>query len=335
MDIGRIFTRSWEIFWNNKVLWIFGVLAGCGSRNPTSSFSGGSNYSGGPGDVQNMPPEMERALEEFVRFIDNPGNVITFIITIFCIVFILYFVTLLVGSVGKAGVIKGVLQVEEGKSLAGFAMLWQDSSPYMMRLFGLNLGISLALFVGMILVFTLFAVFSVFTFGFGLLLLCILIPALFIGAVFVSILVEQANVAVVADEATFGQAVGKSWDIVRGNQGNVIGIGVLIFILRVIVMVVFGAVFLFAFAGVFLSLAVTGASEVMGIVWGMITLGLMISVVYMLANGLLTTYTSTAWTLVYNEATRDMPPSDIETLMIAEKEETGDDVDEEGVIKEE
>ena len=40
MDIGAVLSRAWEIIWNHKVLWIFGILAGCA----TGANSGGSNF---------------------------------------------------------------------------------------------------------------------------------------------------------------------------------------------------------------------------------------------------------------------------------------------------
>ena len=53
MDIGAVLSRAWEILRRHKVLWIFGILAGCGSANAGSSGSG-ANYEG------EMPPGLER-----------------------------------------------------------------------------------------------------------------------------------------------------------------------------------------------------------------------------------------------------------------------------------
>ena len=39
LDLGKIITRSWEIIWNYKVLWIFGIFAGFASSNGGSSNS--------------------------------------------------------------------------------------------------------------------------------------------------------------------------------------------------------------------------------------------------------------------------------------------------------
>jgi len=59
MDFGEILSRAWNIIWEHKVLWIFGVLVSCGRSNGGCSGGGGSNtgyqYSGGDIDI---PPEV-------------------------------------------------------------------------------------------------------------------------------------------------------------------------------------------------------------------------------------------------------------------------------------
>ncbi len=31
MDYGEVLSKAWKIAWKFKVLWIFGILAGCGA----------------------------------------------------------------------------------------------------------------------------------------------------------------------------------------------------------------------------------------------------------------------------------------------------------------
>ena len=33
MDFGEILSRAWQIIWKHKILWVFGILAGCSSTN--------------------------------------------------------------------------------------------------------------------------------------------------------------------------------------------------------------------------------------------------------------------------------------------------------------
>jgi hypothetical protein len=32
MDYGEVLTRAWQIIWKHKVLWIFGIFAGCSGQ---------------------------------------------------------------------------------------------------------------------------------------------------------------------------------------------------------------------------------------------------------------------------------------------------------------
>ena len=34
-DFGTILSRAWQIIWKFKVMWIFGILAGCGRNGPS------------------------------------------------------------------------------------------------------------------------------------------------------------------------------------------------------------------------------------------------------------------------------------------------------------
>ena len=36
INMGEVLTKAWQITWKFKVLWIFGILAGCGENNRAS-----------------------------------------------------------------------------------------------------------------------------------------------------------------------------------------------------------------------------------------------------------------------------------------------------------
>ncbi|MBU3748790.1 MAG: hypothetical protein FGM36_16185, partial [Burkholderiaceae bacterium] len=44
IDLGKILTRAWQIIWNHKVLWVFGILAGFAGGSGGSGNGGGSDY---------------------------------------------------------------------------------------------------------------------------------------------------------------------------------------------------------------------------------------------------------------------------------------------------
>ena len=47
-NFGEVLTRAWQITWKYKVLWIFGILAGC--TNGGGGGGGNSGYRVGPSD---------------------------------------------------------------------------------------------------------------------------------------------------------------------------------------------------------------------------------------------------------------------------------------------
>ena len=60
-NFGEVLTRAWQITWKYKVLWIFGILAGCTNGGGGGGGGGNSGYSTGPSD-QNLPPELQTLL---------------------------------------------------------------------------------------------------------------------------------------------------------------------------------------------------------------------------------------------------------------------------------
>ena len=74
-NFGEILTRAWQITWKYKVLWVFGILAGCTSGGGGGGGGGGGNtgYSTGPSDFD-MPPELKRfiyQMENFANWIED------------------------------------------------------------------------------------------------------------------------------------------------------------------------------------------------------------------------------------------------------------------------
>lgn len=82
MDITEVFKRSWRIFWNNKVLWLVGIIAAFfGASDYKVNFNSNSNFQtggggmsgGGPGGIpEDIPPEVERYFYKVVEFVESP-----------------------------------------------------------------------------------------------------------------------------------------------------------------------------------------------------------------------------------------------------------------------
>ena len=60
MDIGEVLSRAWQIIWKHKVLWIFGILAGCASGG-----GGGNPGSGVSWQSDKLPHQLRTQLTRF------------------------------------------------------------------------------------------------------------------------------------------------------------------------------------------------------------------------------------------------------------------------------
>jgi hypothetical protein len=180
-NFGEVLTRSWKIIWKHKVLWIFGILASCARGNGGGSGGGGNSGSPtGPGDAPFSSGQIEQAMEQFGRFIEqNLWIIIAGVVAIILISVIFY----VLGMMGRIGLIKGTYKVENGAESLAFGEIWSESMPYFWRIFGLNFLIGLAFFV----IFIPLILFGVITAGIGFLciipLICVLVPLSWVVAI--------------------------------------------------------------------------------------------------------------------------------------------------------
>ena len=167
--------------------------------------------------------------------------------------------------------------------------------PYFWRVLGLSLVIGfLALLVILPLV-----LFGVLTAGIGLIcilpLICILIPV-FWG---ISVVIEQANVAIVLENLGIADGLRKGWEVVRANIGPMILLALILFIGSGVIGFIFAipiiaAVFPFIF-GV--------ANNSNNAIW----IGVLCCAAYfpilLVSNGILTAYVQSVWALTYMRLT--------------------------------
>ena len=122
-NFGEVLTRAWQITWKYKVLWIFGILAGCTNGGGGGSGGGGnSGYSTGPSD-QNLPPELQRFFYQMENFVDWVADNLWLFIAIMVLVFlVLMVISIFLGTIGRIGLIKGSYEAEQGAEKPG---LWR------------------------------------------------------------------------------------------------------------------------------------------------------------------------------------------------------------------
>src|SRR5512139_393150 len=105
MNIGEVLSRSWKITWKYKVLWIFGILAGCASGGGSGGGGNGLSYTFEQGD---LPPWLNSAQGFHLNI---PAWEISLIV-IMAILFVLLLIALFIflGTIGKVGLIRGTQQ---------------------------------------------------------------------------------------------------------------------------------------------------------------------------------------------------------------------------------
>jgi hypothetical protein len=328
MDFGKILTRAWEIIWKFKVLWIFGILASCGQGASGGGGGGGNSGFQLSGKDVNLHPEVNRYFSQIERFFDNidAWQIAAFLGGLFLFVLILGFITTALSTIGRVGIIQGVVQAEEGVDRLTFRDLFTSGKPFFWRVFALNLLIGFIIMIVVLIVLIPAIGLTILTAGIAALclvpLICILVP---LGWM-VSIVMEQANIALVIDDLGIIDAIKRGWHVFRENLGVmvimalILGIGSLIFGFAIALPIIIIALpVLIGFVGG----AIAESSSLIG--GGLAVAGLCFVAylpVLIVLGGILRSYVNTAWILTYLELTTeatseiaepDMPEEILET----------------------
>ncbi len=294
MDFGFVLRRSWELIWKNKVLWIFGILASCSTGG--ANFGGGFNGQMGSGDTQFRPEQFEQWSHDFETFVNQGGWAIIF--AVFCAVILIGLLFWVIGIFGKVGLIKGILKADAGSALS-FRPLASESWGMLGSALGLNLVLILiplaALFVGIL--------FSLLTFGIGLIcLVCLGIPL----AIAYSVYTELANVALVREQRGVGAALSSAWELIRTQFAPLAGMAVVLIVGGFVV----GLILLLPFAAVALPAILSFARDPNTVGGGLLISGILFLILlpfYFIATGIIQSYLHSAWTLTFLQLTPSAP----------------------------
>lgn len=296
MDFGEILSRAWQIIWRHKVLWIFGILAGCTNASSTSG-NLGSNF------------RWEMNGRDFGNRFGNlniPEEVlVVVIIAAIALGLLLAVLAIFLGTIGRVALIRGTVQAERGGGPLVFGELFSGSMPYFWRIFGLSVLVFLA--VLLVVVIPIIGI-SIVTLGVGLIcllpLLCLAAPLSW----FLSIILEQANIAIVVEDLGIMDGLRRGWEVVRANVGQMILMGLILFLgVGLIGGAIIGLpMLLFVVPAALGLVAQTDGSAMAGLMVTALCIAAFLPVVLVL-NGILTSYTETAWTLTYLRLTGRRP----------------------------
>jgi len=207
-DIGEVLTRSWQITWKYKVLWMYGFVVLLISFMFLPLM-----FAPMLADIF-----MEPSMDETVLVLLFSGGIVLFLLT-----------TYTASALLNAALTLGILRAERGEEKLSFMELIRESYPFFWRYLG-----TMTLFVGgMLFVTLLFGIviiaISVVTFGLGM--FC-MIPFSFLQYPLVLVwyaLNEQSLTAVVADNMNVMDAVKQSWQLFKKNFWVYILIGLVFY----------------------------------------------------------------------------------------------------------
>jgi len=309
MDFAAVLKKAWEVTWKNKGFWILGILAGCsasgrGNNGQAASGFRGYDFGGGQPPGGRLPEGQFQGLPELERFFSrvDEGTWIAIALVILGVILVLGLVSLVLGVIGQAGLIAGFARADDGQSIAlgeafnlGMQNFWKVLGiRAVVWAAGLILGITVA--IGVVAV-------AIGTLGIGLLclipLVCLLIPL----AWGVDAYIILAMVAAVEEGIGVFDAFRKAWEILRANLGPVIVMALILILGGGILSAVLGVPFIGVVVPAILGFALGSETSIYS---GLAVSGLCLVVaipIFIVLIGVLTTYTTGAWTLTYRRLT--------------------------------
>jgi hypothetical protein len=313
MDYGEVLSRAWKIIWKHKILWIFGIFAGC-SR-------GGGGGGGGNSGFRTTTPggngqQFQQFGEQFSNWIGSHLWVIVLAVVIFLVIIV---VALLLGTIGRIGLIKGTQKADAGAEHLGFAELWDESLPYFWRIFLLSLLVGLVFLIVLLPAILLIVGFSVLTMGIGVLclipLLCVMIPA----SLAVQLIVQQAESAIVLENLGVMDGLRRGWDVFRKNLGPML----IMWLVLGFIGLIAGLVIAIPILAIVIPAAVAfglANAQATSISWTSLIVAGACCVAYfpvlLALDGILMAYLQSAWTLTFLRLTKPKEPTNVESPIV-------------------
>jgi hypothetical protein len=307
-NFGEVLTRSWQIIWKHKMLWIFGILAGCGRGGSGGNSGGGNTGFQGDGSNTELPPQV---LQWFQTIEDNLTTILIIGVALLCLIWI---VSIFLSTIGKIGLIRGTFQADGGAESLIFGQLFSESIPYFWRIFGLSLILGLPVFIiGMAIAVivvrgliasggdesAIFAVMGMIPVMIAC--FCLLIPVMFV----VGMIFRQAENAVVLEDMGILPAITRGWEVFKGNLGPIIIMAIILAVIGLVAgFVIAIPFFIIVFPAMLAFFAGGGDSTTPLILMGVCTC--LFLPVALILQGIITAYTESAWTLTYMRLTK--PP---------------------------
>ncbi len=227
MDVGRIFSRSIELIWKFKFLWLFGFVMGLtgGGLGGNTNFRGTTGFNN---PTLNQPPQIQPAVIGFAILVG-------LVFLLIWLVLFFYF-----RFVSRGALVAGVREIE-GQGTATLRTAWNEGRRFYTRLLGLGflVNVPLALFTLLVVIIALVPLLGLIvtsggqindstgralaTLGItGLLALCCAILCVVLVTLVVHPLYEFAVRAIVLEDMAVTDGIRHGIQQARENLGNVI-----------------------------------------------------------------------------------------------------------------
>ncbi|HEY6072262.1 MAG TPA: hypothetical protein VIV15_02455, partial [Anaerolineales bacterium] len=226
------------------------------------------------------------------------------------IVFLLVVVAIFLGTIGRIGLIRGTLQAETGAETMSFGPLFNGSTPYFWRVFGLALIFGIITFLVAFMIGAAIVFGAILTFGLGLLCLipfvCILVPIM----IFLNLVLEQAFIAMVKDNLGIVDGWNRGWAVVRNNLGPIIVMALIMFAITFVIGLIIALPIILIFLPAVFAFVVGNQQNFTPLlIAGVISLLYLPVLIFL--RGILATFKGSAWTLTYLRLTSPAAPVEI------------------------
>lgn len=313
MDYGKVLSKAWQIIWKYKILWLFGFLANCGGNSSSTPNSNSNNtdinFSYDSGDIGNLPPGVAEFFNNIERIFEQYADRIAIgVVVLVLLVLLLSLIAFAIRIYGQVGLVRGALKAEgdEPEKLT-FGEIHEEVKPFFWRLLGLQLLLFVASLVLVLIIVLPFILLTAVTFGIALIclipLICLTVP---IGWA-ITVIIQQAIVAMLVEDLDIWQALQRGWDVVRNHPAEYLVMGLILLIGGGILGVVISLPQILAMAPLIAPLM----NGMMSDNWTGVLNGLWIAVACLVAywpvmavlRGALRAYIESAWVLTFLENT--------------------------------
>ena len=316
MDYGNILRRSWDVIWNHKFMLVLGFLAALGSGVSGGGGGNNANYTFDGTEFDAIP----QISENLGAVIAAAGAVVAGLL---CFFFIVAIVLWLVRLTAQAGMIDAAYRLDAGEKVT-----FGEAISAGWHKLGRMIGINILLFG----VFFLMAIVGVIVLALGIgataagaaasegdfgallgglgmgifALICCLMCVFLLVAIVVNVLYPFAQRAAILEDMGVIASIGRGWQVIKENLGEVIILLLLFMLLGFLVGAVTFAVFIpiaaLSFAPMGIRLFGGGTFEVMDIL--VASGGLLCMVLFGAAiNAIYVAFRSSVFTLAYGEFT--------------------------------